>query len=107
MENCLKSYFVYGTVAVLAACQTPPASNRGSTHSEAAALNAQSASRSSPYETEAFNPFQQSRIQWSHGGGIRGPREAPRSQHYHFTRSFLLLQRVLPLALRHSHGESN
>jgi hypothetical protein len=73
MENRLKSYFVYGMVAFLAACKTPPASNQGSTRNEAAALNGQSDARSSPYETEDFNPFQQSKIQWSHGGSVRGP----------------------------------
>jgi hypothetical protein len=72
MESRLKSHFVYGMVAFLAACQTPPASNQGSLRNEPAALNGQSDSRSSPYETEDFNPFQQSEIQWSHGGVPEG-----------------------------------
>jgi hypothetical protein len=71
MENRLKSYFVYGMVAFLAACQTPPASNQGSPRN--AALVGGSSSPSSPYETEDFNPFQHSPIQWSHGGSTRGP----------------------------------
>jgi hypothetical protein len=54
MENRFKSYFVYGMVAFLAACQKPPASNQGSPRN--AALIGGSDSPSSQYDVDSFGP---------------------------------------------------
>jgi hypothetical protein len=70
MENRLKSYFVYGMVAFLAACQAPPASNQGSPRN--AALNGQSASPSSQYEIDSFGPLQAPNFHDLHGAS-NGP----------------------------------
>jgi len=56
MENCFKSYFVYSTVAALAACQTPPASNQGTLPNKPAAPIGQSAGPSSQYDVDSFGP---------------------------------------------------
>jgi len=58
----LKSHFVYATVAVSAACQTPPASNQGTQPNKPAALIGQSASPSSQYEADSFGALQPASI---------------------------------------------
>src|SRR2546426_6857114 len=73
MESRLKSHFVYATFAVLAACQTPPASNQGTPPNQPAALIGQSASPSSRYEIDAFGPLQPPNFPGFHGGSKRRP----------------------------------
>ena len=57
-------------VAFLVACQT---TNQGSSRNQSAAMNGPSDSPSQ-YGTEGLNPFPE-RINWSHGGSVRGPSE--------------------------------
>src|SRR2546429_2928269 len=80
METRLKSHFVYATVAVLAACQTPPASNQGTLPNKPAALIGQSASPSSQYEIDSFGPLQPPNFPGFHGGSNRGPWQAESSR---------------------------
>jgi hypothetical protein len=72
MENRLKSYFVYGMVAFLAARQTPPASNQGALPNKPAALIGESASPSSQYEVD-FGPLQRASFSNLRGGSIKPP----------------------------------
>jgi uncharacterized membrane protein len=53
MESCLKGYLVCAMVGVLAACQTPTASNQGTTSSKATTGTGQSASPSSRYGVDS------------------------------------------------------
>ncbi len=73
VESRLKSHFVYATVAVLAACQTPPASNQGALRNERHALNGPSVSPSTPYELDSLGPLQPMSSSRFHGGSNRGP----------------------------------
>jgi hypothetical protein len=69
MKSRLKSYLGCAMVAFLAACQT---TNQGSPRNQSAAPSGPSDSPSSRYETEGLNSFTE-RINWSHGGSVRGP----------------------------------
>ncbi len=57
MESCLKGYLVCAMVGVLAACQTPTASNQGTTSGKATTGTGQSDSPSSRYEIETYGPI--------------------------------------------------
>jgi len=73
MESRLKSHFVYATVAVLAACQAPSASNHGTPSNKSAALIGQSAPPSSQYELDSFGPLLPANFPGYHGGSVRVP----------------------------------
>jgi len=53
----LKNYIICAIIAVLAACQTPTASNQGAASSRAATGTGQSAAPSSRYEADTFGPI--------------------------------------------------
>jgi len=72
MESLLKSHCVYVTVAVLAECQMPPASNQRTPPNKVGALIGQSGSPSSQYEVDSFGPLQSPNFPDFHDGSVRG-----------------------------------
>src|SRR5438552_14159617 len=75
MESRLKGHCLYATVAALAACQTPPASNQGTLANKPAARIGGSASPSSQYEVD-FGPLQPASFSNLRGGSIKPPLQA-------------------------------
>src|SRR5439155_17862182 len=72
MESCLKGYLVCAMVGVLAACQTPTASNQGTRSSKATTGTGQSASPSSRYEVDTVGPLLPPNFPRYQGGSVRG-----------------------------------
>src|SRR5439155_27234992 len=73
MESCLKGYLVCAMVGVLAACQTPTASNQGTTSSKATTGTGQSASPSSRYEVDTVGTLLPPNFPRYQGRSVRGP----------------------------------
>ena len=71
-ESRLKKYLVCAMVSVLGACQTPTASNQGTTSSKAT-TGTGPASPSSRYDVDTFGPLLPPNFPRQQGGSVRGP----------------------------------
>ena len=71
-ESRLKKYLVCAMVSVLGACQTPTASNQGTTSSKAT-IGTGPASPSSRYDVDTFGPLLPPNFPRQQGGSVRGP----------------------------------